>query len=75
METKFSYSAKLDILNTMSAKIAGLREDLTRLRNHEMLAADPVPGEGDTLVEFLNELEDEVDGLTMTVEPMTFFER
>ena len=75
MVTKFSYKAKLDILNAMSTKIAGLREDLERLNNHEMLAADPAPSEFCGLVEFLGELEDEVDGVTLVTEPMAFFER
>ena len=75
METKFSYKVKLEIIHEMEAKIAGLREDLARLSNYEMLAADPNAEEFYAMGTILDDLESEVDDLLVAVEASAFFEK
>ena len=72
---KFSYEAKLEILNAMSAKIAALRTDVGRLSEHEELADDPNFSEFYVMGTALDELAAEVDDLLEAVEPMAFFEK
>ena len=72
---KFSYEAKLEILNAMSAKIAAIRTDVGRLSELEELAADPNFSEFYAMGTALDELEAEVDDLLEAVEPMAFFEK
>jgi len=72
---KFSYEAKLEILNAMSAKIAALRTDVGRLSELEELATDPNFSEFYVMGTALDELAAEVVDLLEAVEPMAFFEK
>jgi hypothetical protein len=69
------YSKKLATLQSMQARIAALREELTDLTKAEEGASVGTLEELSDIGDPLDNLEEAVDGLAMAVEPMAFMER
>ena len=75
MENKFSYRAKLALLESMSTKVTEMRSLLVQLSALEEMAADPEVSEFFPLGTALDELDAALEPLLIDVEGLAFFEK
>jgi hypothetical protein len=75
MENKFSYRAKLTLLESMSTKVTEMRSLLVQLSALEGLAADPDVSEFFPLGTALDDLDAALEPLLIDVEGLAFFEK
>ena len=75
MENKFSYRAKLALLESMSTKVTEMRSLLVQLSALEEMAADPEVSEFFPLGTALDELDAALEPLLIDVEGLAYFEK